>query len=43
MDLRELGWEGVYWMKLAQDKDQWLAGSSSFYPTFLVTYFVKKS
>jgi len=21
MDLREIGWEGVYWIHLAQDKD----------------------
>jgi len=25
MDLRETGWEGVDWMHLAQDMDQWLA------------------
>jgi hypothetical protein len=23
LDLREIGWEGVDWMHLAQDKDQW--------------------
>jgi hypothetical protein len=23
MDLREVGWEGVDWMHLAQDRDQW--------------------
>jgi len=23
MDLRETGWEGVDWMHLAQDRDQW--------------------
>jgi hypothetical protein len=23
MDLREIGWEGVDWMHLAQDRDQW--------------------
>jgi len=23
MDVRELGWEGVDWMHLAQDTDQW--------------------
>jgi hypothetical protein len=23
MDLREIGWEGVNWMHLAQDKEQW--------------------
>jgi hypothetical protein len=23
MDLREIGWEGVDWMHLAQDKNQW--------------------
>jgi len=25
MDLRETGWEGVDWMHLAQDRDQWRA------------------
>jgi hypothetical protein len=23
MDLREIGWGGMYWIDLAQDKDQW--------------------
>jgi hypothetical protein len=23
MNLREVGWEGVDWMHLAQDRDQW--------------------
>jgi hypothetical protein len=23
MDLREIGWDGVDWIQLAQDKDQW--------------------
>jgi hypothetical protein len=23
MDLREIGWGGVDWIDLAQDKDQW--------------------
>jgi hypothetical protein len=23
MDLREIGWEGVDWIHLAQDVDQW--------------------
>jgi hypothetical protein len=23
MDLREIGWEDVDWMHLAQDRDQW--------------------
>jgi hypothetical protein len=23
MDLREIGWGGVYWIDLAQDRDQW--------------------
>jgi hypothetical protein len=23
MDLREIDWEGVDWMHLAQDRDQW--------------------
>jgi hypothetical protein len=25
MDLTETGWEGVNWMRLAQDRDQWRA------------------
>jgi hypothetical protein len=25
MELREIGWEGVDWMHLAQDRDQWRA------------------
>jgi hypothetical protein len=25
MDLRGIGWEGVEWMHLAQDIDQWLS------------------
>jgi hypothetical protein len=25
MDLREIGWEGVNWIHLAQDRDQWWA------------------
>jgi hypothetical protein len=25
MDLREIGWEGVDWMHLSQDSDQWKA------------------
>jgi hypothetical protein len=25
MDLREIGWDGVNWIDLAQDKDQWRA------------------
>jgi hypothetical protein len=23
IDLREIGWEGVEWIDLAQDRDQW--------------------
>jgi hypothetical protein len=23
MDLREIGWDGVDWMDMAQDRDQW--------------------
>jgi hypothetical protein len=22
MDVREIGWDGVYWIELAQDRDQ---------------------
>jgi hypothetical protein len=25
MDLREIGWSGVDWIDLAQDRDQWRA------------------
>jgi hypothetical protein len=25
MDLREIGWEGVDWIRLAQDRDSWRA------------------
>jgi hypothetical protein len=25
MDLEEIGWEGVEWMHLAQERDQWWA------------------
>jgi len=25
MNLKEAGWEGVDWMNLAQDRDQWRA------------------
>jgi hypothetical protein len=25
MDLREIGWRGVEWIHLAQDRDLWLA------------------
>jgi hypothetical protein len=25
MDLREIGWEGVEWIQLAQDRDRWRA------------------
>jgi hypothetical protein len=25
MDLRETGWNGMDWIKLAQDRDQWRA------------------
>jgi hypothetical protein len=25
MDLREIGWDGMGWIDLAQDRDQWMA------------------
>jgi hypothetical protein len=25
MDLREIGWNGMDWIELAQDRDQWRA------------------
>jgi hypothetical protein len=30
MDLKETGWEGVDWMHLAQDRDQWWALINNF-------------
>jgi hypothetical protein len=30
MDLREIGWEGVDWMHLAQDRDKWQALLNTF-------------
>jgi hypothetical protein len=24
MDLREIGWDGVNWIDMAQDRDQWM-------------------
>jgi hypothetical protein len=27
MDLREIGWDGMDWIKLAQDREQWRKGS----------------
>jgi hypothetical protein len=24
-DLREIGWDGMHWINLAQDRDQWWA------------------
>jgi len=26
LHLKEISWEGVYWIHLAQDRDQWRAG-----------------
>jgi hypothetical protein len=25
MDLREIGWDGMHWIDIAQDRDQWRA------------------
>jgi hypothetical protein len=25
MDLREIGWDGIYWIDLAQERQQWRA------------------
>jgi hypothetical protein len=37
MDLREIGWEGVDWMHLAQDKNQWWTLVSAVMRTFLTS------
>jgi hypothetical protein len=29
MDLREIGWNGVDWIYLAQDRDQWRARANT--------------
>jgi hypothetical protein len=29
MDLREIGWDGVDWIDMAQDRDQWRARVST--------------
>jgi hypothetical protein len=29
MDLREIGWDGINWMHLAQDREQWRALAST--------------
>jgi hypothetical protein len=29
MDLREIGWEGVDWIHLVQERDQWRASVST--------------
>jgi hypothetical protein len=28
MDLREIGWDGMDWIDLAQDRDQWVSGGA---------------
>jgi hypothetical protein len=38
MDLREMGWEGVGWILLARDRDQW---RSSYEPGNEVSYSIK--
>jgi hypothetical protein len=29
MDIMEIGWEGVDWIHLSQDRDQWRAGMNT--------------
>ena len=29
MELREIGWKGVDWIDVSQDKDNWTAGSAT--------------
>jgi hypothetical protein len=29
IDLREIGWDGIYWIDLAQDRDQWRASMNT--------------
>jgi hypothetical protein len=36
MDLREIGWEGVDWIHLAQDRDQWRAVLIEIYNKVLI-------
>jgi hypothetical protein len=33
MNLREIGWDGMDWIDLAQDRDQWRALVKRFYKT----------
>jgi hypothetical protein len=34
MDLREIGWDGVSWIDLAHDRDQWRALVKKFWEIF---------
>jgi hypothetical protein len=33
MDLREIGWDGVDWIDVAQDRDQWRALVNTIEPS----------
>jgi hypothetical protein len=37
MNLREIGWEGVEWMHLVQDRDQWQALVNRFHKIWAIS------
>jgi hypothetical protein len=42
MDLREIGWDGVDWMDMAQDRDEWRALVNSVLNFELLSKHVNK-
>jgi hypothetical protein len=38
MDLREIGWDGVDWIDLAQDRDQWRGLVNMVMVSFLLAF-----
>jgi hypothetical protein len=43
MDLKEMGWEGVDWIHLAQDKVQWRAVVNTVMSLYLLIYLLTYS